>query len=90
MKKITIIVIALLGAFMTTFAQDTNLVQAEKEYNSWSIDLGAGVNKPLEPFADGYYTNTPDFLSADLGIRYMINEKFGLNLGLGFDKFAVL
>lgn len=87
MKKITIIVIALLGAFMTTFAQDTNLVQAEKEYNSWSIDLGAGVNKPLEPFADGYYTNTPDFLSADLGIRYMINEKFGLNLGLGFDKF---
>ncbi len=86
MKKITFFLIMLTSS-LATFAQTEETTETIAEYNKWSIDLGAGVNKPIAPFTDGYFSNTPDFLSADLGIRYMINEKFGFNLGLGLDKF---
>ncbi len=86
MKKMTLAIVAILGLQFAMIAQEENQTSLY-DYNKWSIDVGAGVNKPLSPFADGAFTNTPDFLSADLGVRYMINEKFGFNLGLGYDQF---
>lgn len=56
-------------------------------YKKWSIDLGAGVHKPVRPVSAGYFTNTPDLFQVDLGVRYMVNEKFGLNLDLGYNRF---
>ncbi len=57
-------------------------------YNKWSIDLGAGFNKPQRPFSDGYYTNTVSPWTGDLGVRYMLNNKFGLKVDFGYNSFT--
>lgn len=61
-------------------------VQAQ-EYNKWSIDVNGGVNKPTLGLASGYATTTPSFWTANGGVRYMFNNKFGLRLGGGYDSF---
>lgn len=90
MKKL-LLSIFLLGGIVA-MAQDT--VEEDKKadrdvipYNQWSIDFGVGAHKPVRPFANGFFTNTPSFGQADLGVRYMINDKFGLNLDLGYSRF---
>lgn len=90
MKKLLLSVFLLGG--MVAMAQDT--VEDDKKadrdvipYNQWSIDFGVGAHKPVRPVAGGFFTNTPSFGQADLGIRYMINDKFGLNLDLGYSRF---
>jgi len=55
------------------------------DYNKWSIEISGGVHKPSRPFANGYYTSTPSFGQGQLAVRYMLNEKFGLRLGLGYN-----
>lgn len=62
-------------------------LQAQQEYNKWSVDLGAGVNKPLYSFTSGYSSSTPNLWSATAGVRYMFNNKFGLRLAGGYDSF---
>ena len=79
MKKIIFSVILLLT--ITANAQ-------EKEYNQWSVELEAGVHKPAEPFAPGYYTSTPSLWQGGLGMRYMINEKFGFKLDAGYNNIT--
>ncbi|MDP2069973.1 MAG: OmpA family protein [Lutibacter sp.] len=58
----------------------------EKEYNQWSVEAEAGVHKPAEPFAPGYFTSTPDLWQGGLGVRYMMNEKFGIKLDAGYNS----
>ncbi|WP_339662084.1 OmpA family protein [uncultured Polaribacter sp.] len=79
MKKI------ILGAliFCSTIA-----VQAqEKEYNKWSLDLGAGAHEIINPLSPGYKTGALALGQANLGVRYMFNEKFGLRLDVGYNEF---
>src|SRR5699024_10723360 len=52
-----------------------------------SIELQAGMTKPVRPMKSGYYTKTPDFWQGDLGVRYMINENFGFKLDFGYNSF---
>jgi OOP family OmpA-OmpF porin len=92
MKKI--VTLSFLFCAALGFAQEDSMTSDSlettsitKKYNHWSIDLGVGVQKPTRPFTEGAFTNTPSFTQADLGIRYMINNKFGLNLDLGFNYF---
>ena len=59
-----------------------------QEYNKWSIDVNGGVNKPTYGFASGYTTATPSLWTANGGVRYMFNNKFGLRLGGGYDSFV--
>ena len=59
-----------------------------QEYNKWSIDVNGGVNKPTREFTSGYSTKTPNFFTVNGGVRYMFNNKFGLRLGGGYDKFV--
>ena len=59
-----------------------------QEYNKWSIDVNGGVNKPAREFTSGYATKTPNFFTVNGGVRYMFNNKFGLRLGGGYDKFV--
>ena len=75
MKKLTLL-FSLFIAF-TAIAQEENTT---KEYNHWSIDVMGGVNKPARPMNSGFYSSTPGLWNADLGVRYMINDKFGLKL----------
>ncbi|QVY64043.1 OmpA family protein [Polaribacter sp. Q13] len=59
-----------------------------QEFNKWSIDLGAGVQTIVFPGASGYGTHNPDFWQANIGARYMINEKFGLRLDFGYNNIS--
>lgn len=58
-----------------------------QEYNKWSIDLNGGVNKPTVAVTSGYRTTTPSFWTANAGVRYMFNNKFGIRLAGGYDSF---
>ena len=62
-------------------------VQAQ-EYNKWSIDLNGGVNKPVRGLTPGYRTDLFNFWTANVGVRYMANNKFGIRLGGGYDSFS--
>ena len=78
MKK-SILVLASL-AFIGVQAQ-------ENDYNRWSVDINGGINKPTTPFTSGYRTSDFNLFSANLGVRYMANSKFGVRLGGGYDTF---
>lgn len=86
MKRVTLLLSLMAVAGMT--AQETTSSKTTSDYNKWSIELGAGVNKPLRPMKSGYYSKTPDFLSAQAGVRYMFNNKFGLQANAGYNEFT--
>jgi OOP family OmpA-OmpF porin len=82
MKKILFsfaFLLALSNANAQTEAESTTT-----DYNKWSVELNGGVNKPSKPFTPGYYTSTPSFYNADFGVRYMLNNKFGIKADIGF------
>lgn len=80
MKKITLLLFC--GLFSTAiFAQE------KPDFNRWSIELEAGVHKPGRPMAAGYFTTTPSFFQGSLGVRYMLSNRFGLKLGVGYNQF---
>ena len=94
MKKIALLLSLLATAGMTAQEYGAPMEEQQNEsktnftdYNRWSVDLGAGMNKPLRPMRSGYYTKTPDFLNAHVGVRYMFNDKFGLQANAQFNKF---
>ena len=82
MKKLSLLFAFLLVAFMTE-AQNQNDYQ---DYNHWSIEAQAGITKPARPMASGEKMK-PDFFQGDLGVRYMINELFGLKAAAGINNF---
>ena len=55
-------------------------VQAQDDYNKWSVDVNGGLNKAVSPLTRGYATATPSPWSASVGVRYMLNNKVGLRL----------
>ncbi|MDP5105476.1 MAG: OmpA family protein [Polaribacter sp.] len=79
MKKI------ILGALLFCFT--IAFYAQEQEFNKWSIDLGAGVTRIINPLSDGYRSNSFDPGQANFGVRYMFNEKFGLRLDVGYNEF---
>ncbi|WP_236002886.1 OmpA family protein [Luteirhabdus pelagi] len=80
------------------FAQEEDMMNASessmettdnsflKEYDKWAIEASVGIHKPTRQFAPGYYTNTPSFGLAQLGVRYNFNPDFGVRLGLGYNN----
>lgn len=88
MKKLSLL-FTLLFAGTVVFAQSDQEKSGSdyNSYNHWSVELQAGMSKPTRPMASGYYTKTPDFWQGDLGIRYMINENFGLKVDFGYNAF---
>lgn len=81
---------------LLTMLFSSGIVAQEKEgksFNSWSIELNAGQNKAVRPFASGYYSSDPtnyfNFSGVDhydFGVRYMFNPKFGLKLDIASDE----
>jgi OOP family OmpA-OmpF porin len=84
MKKI-IFIATLLVAIPEIKAQETKTTSSE--FNKWSIDVNAGFSKPTAPFSTNYYSSNTNFIHGDLGVRYMMNNKFGLKLDFGLDSF---
>ena len=88
MKKI-IFIATLLVAITKVNAQETKIQKetTSSEFNKWSIDVNAGFSKPTAPFSTNYYSSNTNFIHGDLGVRYMMNNKFGLKLDFGLDSF---
>jgi OOP family OmpA-OmpF porin len=78
MKKIYFgILIALVTT--TSWAQDD-------DYDHWSIDLGAGIQQIGSTLSPGYNTST--FGQGNIGVRYMLNERFGFRFDLGYNSMT--
>jgi OmpA-OmpF porin, OOP family len=111
MKKFYILFLLLIVGSTTTFAQGarSNVKKISGEpvakkvfknkqrelYNHWSVELNVGSNKPIAPFADGYYASDPNRFSNfgvmnhyGLGVRYMASNIFGLKVGVNYDKIS--
>lgn len=99
MKKI-LFVMALIANAQFANAQDDATVDApvyDRDYNKWSIELGVGGNKPIDPFTVGYSSSDPSKVlnlgqvdHFEGGIRYMLTNKFGLKLDGSLDKIKNL
>ncbi|OMQ12470.1 OmpA family protein [[Flexibacter] sp. ATCC 35103] len=87
MKKIVIVLAFSLG-LTNLHAQSETEKNTGSDYNKWSIEVAGGVNKPQRPMTSGYYTSTPSFYVGDLGVRYMLNNKFGLKADFGYNSFT--
>lgn len=86
MKKTLLLVGALSIAFISqTKAQEAE-VQTAKPYNQWSIEAGAGFNKPVHAWTGGYNTETVSPYTLNVGARYMFNEFVGLKAMFSYDN----
>ncbi|KIO50755.1 OmpA family protein [Flavobacterium hibernum] len=80
--------LAFASAITTLSAQNKIEKKPVSEFNKWSIELAGGVNKPQRPMSSSYFTSTPSPYVADLGVRYMFNNKFGLKADFGYNSFT--
>lgn len=92
MKKFTLLLSLMAIAGMTAQESGTQAASKAKtktvsDYNKWSIDVGAGMNKPVRPMQPSFYSKSPEFLSVHAGVRYMMNEKFGLQANASYNEF---
>jgi OmpA-OmpF porin, OOP family len=85
MKKCLLLLSFFMISIANVNAQETE--KKESDFDKWSIELNGGVNKPTRTMSSGYYTKTFNLFHADLGVRYMLNPKFGVKLDFGYDKF---
>ncbi|UQD55684.1 OmpA family protein [Flavobacterium sp. K5-23] len=87
MKKL-ILSLIFAAAFTTVSAQtETEKTVTNNDYNKWSVELAGGLNKPMRPMTAGYRTAVTSAYVADLGVRYMFNNKFGLKADFGYNSF---
>ncbi|OXA81874.1 OmpA-OmpF porin, OOP family [Flavobacterium aquidurense] len=85
MKKI-VITLAFALSLMHAKAQTEN--NPTTSYNKWSVELDGGFNKPQRPLTSGFYTSRINPFTVDLGVRYMMNNKFGLKADVGYNTFT--
>ncbi|MDQ7917327.1 OmpA family protein [Mesonia sp. MT50] len=81
MKKITLLLSCLFATAVVTNAQET-------DYNHWSIEAGVNMSKAAQGFAGGYDNSVTGSIGGELGVRYMINEKFGFKFGALYSKLS--
>lgn len=62
----------------------SSLAFSQTDYNKWSLDLGLGINKA---WAQRGQATRIGFPQIAIGGRYMINNDFGLKLGLDYNRF---
>ena len=87
MKKLILSILLSGSLAFVAKAQEAATVQ---EFNKWSVEASVGFNKALAPFSAGFVSPTLNLGHADLGVRYMFNEKFGAKLDYGFGSFQEL
>lgn len=88
MKNIfKILSLAIFSVASLNAQESKETTENSNSFNRWSIDLNAGLSKPTAPFTVNYYASNTNFIHGDLGVRYMLNNKFGLKLDFGLDSF---
>ncbi len=75
-------------AINTMSAQTETVEKKPNDFNQWSFELAGGFNKPQRPMTAGYTTTVVSPYTAELGIRYMFNNKFGLKGDFGYNSFT--
>lgn len=62
------------------------------DFNTWSVEANVGTNKAIRPFAKGYsssgdnrFFNFTGVNHFDIGVRKMLNTKFGFKFDFGGD-----
>lgn len=87
MKKKLLLFVLICTSANWAFAQDAS--EFKPEFNKWSIEGGIGATKQWQrTFSPGeYYAVDPHFLAVELGIRRMIDEKFGFKMNFAYNKF---
>ncbi|KUJ61159.1 flagellar motor protein MotB [Flavobacteriaceae bacterium CRH] len=84
MKKNVIILAFALGLMHANAQTETN---ASKNYNKWSVEVAGGLSYSQRPMSEGISADIPKSYVADLGVRYMFNNKFGLKADVGYNNF---
>ncbi|MHC5309184.1 OmpA family protein [Myroides sp. LJL116] len=79
MKKLTLPLLASLLVVGSAVAQ-------EKNYNRWSLDFNGGFAKPARAISGGTSAETFKNLHLDGGVRYSLNNKFGVKASFGYDN----
>jgi outer membrane protein OmpA-like peptidoglycan-associated protein len=87
MKKL-ILTAVFASAFVTLSAQTEPVKKINPEFNKWSIEIAGGFNKPQRPMSTGTRTAVVSPYVADLGVRYMFNNKFGIKADFGYNSFT--
>ena len=85
-KQLLLTLLVSISISFNSFSQEENK-STEALYNKWSIDISAGINKPVRPVVTGAFSDTPSPFSVNFGARYMFNTKAGLRVGLGYNSF---
>jgi outer membrane protein OmpA-like peptidoglycan-associated protein len=75
------------SAFVTLSAQTEPVKKISPEFNKWSIELAGGFNNITKSMTDGQTTALASPFVADLGVRYMFSNKFGLKADFGYNNF---
>jgi OOP family OmpA-OmpF porin len=87
MKKIILTLV--FASVMTTMSAQTETVKSTEDgFNKWSVELAGGFNKPTRTMTSGYRTAVVSPYVADLGVRYMFNNKFGMKADFGYNSFT--
>ncbi|MDR0230023.1 MAG: OmpA family protein [Flavobacteriaceae bacterium] len=79
MKKVSVALLTAVLAINVANAQ-------EKNYNRWAVDLNGGLAKPARTLTPGFSAETFENLHLDGGVRYSLNNKFGVKGSFGYDK----
>ena len=87
MKKI-LLTVGFALALNSLSAQTEPVQVKEIGFNQWSFELAGGFNKPQRPITNGYSTAIVSPYTAELGVRYMFNNKFGLKTDFGYNSFT--
>ena len=86
MKKQIYLLTVFMFFIVGSYAQNNS--NNESSFNKWTIEGNLGVTKPYRNFNSGYFSQTPDFFSGNIGTRYMFNEYLGLKLDFGYNEFT--
>ena len=90
MKKVVLPLLLICLSSASLVAQEAatdETTTASDGFNKWSVEVSGGINKPFRTFSPGYTTQGLNFWQADLGVRYMFNNKFGLKVDFGYYNF---
>lgn len=77
-----------LSIFFVTGIYAQESIFSNPDFRQWSVEGSVGFHRPYNNFSQGYYSATPDFFMGEVGVRYMINEYFGMKLGLMYDRYT--
>ncbi|MDN6310973.1 MAG: OmpA family protein [Psychroflexus sp.] len=85
MKKVTFLTLVMLLGAVVAQAQTSENESSTLDYNKWSVNANVGLLTASGPYKDGHSDYLSD-LSYGLGVRYMINDKFGLMVDGAFGQ----